>query len=314
MIISASYKTDIPTFYGEWFINRLRAGYCKTVNPFNRVVSRVSLKYIDVDGIVFWTKNIGPFLTHLHEVSDREIPFVIQHTINGYPRSLERRVVNASQSSDNLRRVAEEYGPKACVWRYDTIVDSSDTPREFHLRSFDSIARQLEGVTDEVVVSFAHIYKKTKRNMEAASRSAGFQWSDPDVEWKRALLSELVFVAESVGMQLTLCSQPEFKVIGSNEARCIDAQRLEAVSGKAVHAKTKGNRPDCLCAETRDIGEYDTCPHGCVYCYAVRNMQLAQDRYRKHDPTSEFLFEPEQGTREPTSADPNQKLLFDDGE
>jgi hypothetical protein len=33
MIISASYKTDIPTFFGEWFINRLRAGYCKTLHP-----------------------------------------------------------------------------------------------------------------------------------------------------------------------------------------------------------------------------------------------------------------------------------------
>ncbi|MCA9049546.1 MAG: DUF1848 family protein, partial [Planctomycetaceae bacterium] len=90
MIISASYKTDIPTFYGEWFMNRLRAGYCKMVNPWNRKqISRVSLDLRDVDGIIFWTKNIAPFIPHLEEVHGRGYRFVVQHTINAYPRALE---------------------------------------------------------------------------------------------------------------------------------------------------------------------------------------------------------------------------------
>ena len=71
MIISASYKTDIPTFYGEWFMNRLRAGYCKMVNAWNRNQTiRVSLARKDVDGFIFWTKNIGPFVDHLSEIAD----------------------------------------------------------------------------------------------------------------------------------------------------------------------------------------------------------------------------------------------------
>ena len=65
MIISASYKTDIPAFYGEWFLNRLRAGYCKMVNPYGRQVYRVSLTPPDADGFIFWTKNLGPFLDAL---------------------------------------------------------------------------------------------------------------------------------------------------------------------------------------------------------------------------------------------------------
>jgi hypothetical protein len=98
VIISASYKTDIPTFYGEWFMHRLRAGYCKVVNPYGRQVYRVALDRPAVDGFVFWTKNVAPFLKHLPEVSERGFPFVVQHTINGYPRQLETAVVDVERS------------------------------------------------------------------------------------------------------------------------------------------------------------------------------------------------------------------------
>src|SRR5438067_13702975 len=98
MIISASYKTDIPTFYGEWFMNRLRAGYCKMVNPYGRQVYTVALSIEHVDGFVFWTKNIGPFLKYLPEVKKRNYPFIVQHTINGYPSSLESKVINYSHT------------------------------------------------------------------------------------------------------------------------------------------------------------------------------------------------------------------------
>ena len=98
MIISASYRTDIPTFYGEWFINRLRQGYCKVVNPYSRRIAKVDLDRAMVDGIVFWTKNVGPFLRYLPEIQARRFPFVVQHTINGYPRVLEQAVVDAAKS------------------------------------------------------------------------------------------------------------------------------------------------------------------------------------------------------------------------
>ncbi len=179
MIISASYKTDIPTFYGEWFMNRLRAGYCKTLNPYNRQIQRVSLTAEDVDGFVFWTKNVGPFVGHLAEVRRRGFPFVVQHTVNGYPRVLEQAVVDAAKSVEHVRQLADEFGPRVCVWRYDTIVFSSVTAREFHIETFARLAKGLDGATDEVVVSFAHMYKKTLRNMNHAADANDFTWSDP---------------------------------------------------------------------------------------------------------------------------------------
>jgi hypothetical protein len=290
MIISASYKTDIPTFYGEWFMNRLRAGYCKMVNPYNRRVIRVPLNREAVEGIVFWTKNVGPFLPHLAEVKKRGFPFILQHTINGYPRALEQAVVNAPRAVEQFRQVADEYGPRACVWRYDTIINSSLTPREFHVETFLRLAKSLEDATDEVVISFAQLYRKTLRNMEHAASELGFTWSDPPDDWKCALTADLASIAAAHRIRLTVCSQPQFVVPSCGEARCVDAKRFTAITGTALNTCLKGNRKECGCYESRDIGDYDTCPHGCVYCYAVQNHDLAKSRHQQHDPKGESLF------------------------
>ncbi|MBT8200815.1 MAG: DUF1848 domain-containing protein [Acidimicrobiia bacterium] len=290
MIISASYKTDIPTFFGEWFMNRLRAGFCRMVNPYNRRPINVSLRRSDVDGIVFWTKNVGPFMRHLPEVRERGFPFVVQHTINGYPRALEYSVVDASKSVVNVKRIADEYGPRVAVWRYDTIVVSSATPLDVHRRNFASLCQQLAGAVDEVVISFVHLYKKTLRNMTWASEEFGFTWEDPSADTKRGLAAEMVEMARAHGIQLSVCSQRDFIVEGAADARCIDAQRLEDIAGRKLNVAQRGARKECGCFASRDIGDYDTCPHGCVYCYAVQNRDLAQRRFREHDPQSDFLF------------------------
>jgi hypothetical protein len=292
VIISASYKTDIPTFYGEWFMNRLQAGYCLVVNPYGRQIQRVSLRKEDVDGFVFWTKNVGPFVRNLREVKTAGFPFIVQHTINGYPRTLETSVVDAMRAVENASRVAQDFGKRVVVWRYDTIAFTSVTPASFHMDNFSRLAEALRGVTDEVVISFLQSYKKTRRNLDEAAQACGFTWEDPAAEEKRDLAAQLVKVADANQMTLTVCSQRDYVVTGSAEARCVDARRLEDVGGLAVKARLKGNREQCGCFEARDIGEYDTCPHGCVYCYAVQNRPLALQRFRAHNPASEFLFEP----------------------
>ena len=141
MIVSASYKTDIPAFYGAWFRNRLDAGYCKVLNPYSNRAQRVSLARDDVSAFVFWTKNVGPFLGTLAEVRRRGYPFVVQYSITGYPRPLEPHVVPAAASVRHMRMLCDLYGPRSAVWRYDTIVFSSVTPPRFHLRTFERLCR-----------------------------------------------------------------------------------------------------------------------------------------------------------------------------
>ncbi len=293
MIISASYKTDIPSFYGEWFRHRLAAGYCKMVNPFNRrQVYAVSLAKADVDGFVFWTKNLGPFIPVLEDVHRKGYPFVVQYTINGYPRELETRVVDDKRSVDIFRNTSNRYGPNALIWRYDTIIFTNDTDADFHKENFARLATALRGYASEVVVSFMQLYKKTRANMDRVALQEGFEWYDPPLETKRDVLSELVEIARENHFQLSICTQPELIVPGAKEARCIDAEQLMAVAGRSFGAAKKGMRPNCGCFAARDIGDYDTCPHGCIYCYAVRNRSTALRRYREHDPHGEFLFPP----------------------
>jgi DNA repair photolyase len=298
MIISASYKTDIPTFYGEWFMNRLEAGYCKMVNPYNQRISRVDLTPASVDGFVFWTKNIGPFLKYLPDISSRGYHFIVQHTINSYPRELEYKVINSAHTIEHMKTLADQYGPNVAIWRYDPIIISSVTPVDEHRRNFEQLAQALEGTTNEVVVSFAQIYKKTKRNMDNAARKLNFSWHEHETmqdEETRQLIIGLAEIAQCYRMQLKVCSQKAYLIPGIiEEARCVDADRLEKVSHKKIQdrEKQRGNRKECGCFASKDIGEYDTCPHGCVYCYAVQNRDLALERYKSHDPVSEFLFPP----------------------
>ncbi len=240
MIISASYKTDIPAFYATWFMSRLRAGYCKMVNPYSGEVMRVSLHPAEVDGIVFWTKNIGPLLPHLSEIRNRGFTFMLQYGINGYPFELEPLVVSAERSIEHLRRISGEFGPCVAVWRYDPIVISSLTPVEFHLRNFESLCRNLRGVTDEVVISFVHPYQKTSRNMSQAAEAHGFSWEDPSAEVKRQVACQLLSIARASGMQLSVCSQWGLLVEGAANARCIDAGRLADIAGRRVVAPLRG--------------------------------------------------------------------------
>ena len=293
MIISASYKTDIPAFYGAWFVNRLKAGYCKMINPYGRQISTVPLTRPEVDGFVFWTRNIGPFQGALREVADRGFPFIVQYTITGYPRALESSVIDWRRAVEHLRALADAFGPHTVVWRYDPILASSLTDEAWHIENFARIAQALEGATDECVISFAHSYVKTKRNMDAAASAHDFTWEDPDASRKRAMATSLTDIARRSGMKLTICAQPEFVSGEAGESRCIDATRLSRVAGHPISAKQKGNRPGCTCFESKDIGDYDSCPHGCVYCYAVRNRGLARARFAAHDPHSEFLIPPE---------------------
>lgn len=289
MIISASYRTDIPAFYGDWFQNRLDTGYCLVENPYGGKPYRVNLKREDVDGFVFWTKNVGPFLPRLAEAARRQYPFIVLYSLNGYPRSLERAVIEARRAVEHMRRLAGDYGPRVPVWRYDPIVFTSQTPPDFHRANFAWLAGLLEGVTDEVMISFASIYQKSRRNLDAAARQAGFTWQDPPDDEKRALAADLLEMARAHGMQLSVCAQREYLVPGAADARCVDAARLSDVAGWDITARAKGHRDGCGCFASRDIGAYDTCPHGCVYCYAVQHPARARQQYRHHNPESEFL-------------------------
>jgi hypothetical protein len=209
VIISASFRTDIPAFYGEWFMNRLREGFCNVPNPYGGGSYRVLLTPDAAQGFIFWTKNLGPFLAHLSEIRERGFSFAVQYTINDFPRSLEHSVLDSERCIAHMHELAARFGPRVAVWRYDPIVATSLTPLSWHRHNFERLAGKLTGSTDEVVVSFVHYYRKTRLNMARAARRSSFEWCDPPLREKQLLAADLATIARKFGMQLGACSQPD---------------------------------------------------------------------------------------------------------
>ena len=322
MIISASYRTDIPAFYSDWFLNRIAAGEARFRNPFGGGIVTVPLKPADVDGIVFWTRNFAPLIDRLGPVAARGWPFVVHYTVTGYPRLLEPSVIRAADAAAQIAQLAARFGPRAVVWRYDPVLLTSLTGPDWHRETFARLAKLLHGHVDEAVLSFVEPYRKTRRNLDRLARDTGLDWRLPDLAEKAALVRDLAGIAGDAGMALTLCTQPALAetVAGvAAPARCIDAGRLGDVADRPIAAPvrntpvrntptrntptrntpvrntpvrntpTGGNRPGCLCARSRDIGAYDTCPHGCAYCYAVADRGRAKAAHAAHDDGAAML-------------------------
>lgn len=292
MIVSASYRTDIPGFYARWFERRYASGYCLAIDPFGGAVRWVPLRRPHVHGFVFWTRNIAPFMGALRRVFLDGFPFTVQYTITDYPKALEERVSPAERAIHLCHEIADLYGPEALVWRYDPIVITSQTGYDYHRQNFARLCDRLRGTTNEAVVSFASMYRKTRLNLDRAARVHGFTVEDPPIEEKRAFLYELTQIAAERDVALTVCAQRELLGMGLRDASCVDAERLSRMAGRELEIPRRAHRPSCGCWQSVDIGAYDTCASGCVYCYAVRNRATAEQRLRDHRPEDLLLWRP----------------------
>ncbi|MBN1565572.1 MAG: DUF1848 domain-containing protein [Anaerolineae bacterium] len=297
MIISASRRTDIPAFYMPWFMNRLRVGSASYPNPFSGALHSVSLLPEDVHSIVFWSKYYGPFLDYSDELQARDYRFVCHYTITGSPRELEPHVPRWEAAIKVFHALAERTSPRHVLWRFDPIVALGDagqvsSPSEGggdlgeRLIRFREIARALAGHTERCYFSFASYYGKVQRRMQKAN----IPYCDPPLEAKQALVEQMADCADECGITLHACCQDALLSDRVQKAHCVDGDLLAQLFPDRPHV-TQANptREQCGCVTSRDIGMYDTCPYGCVYCYANANHAAAVKHRQQHDPMSETL-------------------------
>ena len=292
-IISASRRTDIPAFYAEWFINRVKAGYCLVPNPYNRKqVSRISLTPNDVAVIVFWTRNPRPMLPYLKELDDRGIYYYFQFTVMNNPREIDPHTPSLHTSLETFRRLVEHVGPRRVIWRYDPIVFTETTNREFHLEAFADIADQLENHTHRCVISIVDAYRKTKSRMLLLSKIPGFKVSGYQPSLHEAMLQQMQGIASVRGMELTSCAEEiNLSHLEIKHGKCIDDEYIrKAFNIDVTHKKDNCQRDACGCVESRDIGVYDTCILGCRYCYATSSFDEALNNYQEHDKDAPSLI------------------------
>lgn len=288
LILSVSRRTDIPAFYSEWFFGRLREGSCLVRNPFNpHQLSRIPMTPEAVECIVFWTKNPGPMLGKLGLLDP--IPFYFQFTLTGYGRDIEPGFPHKKECMIPIfRELSSQVGKDRVVWRYDPIFFTDRYTADYHLRAFGQIAEALQGYTRRVVISFLDLYAKVKRNMKAYG---GELRTMPDSGAFGPFVSALSEIAAEHGMEICACAEAcDLSRFGIKKSGCISRELLERAAGRSVETrKAKGQRGECLCVESTDIGAYHTCPGGCLYCYANDSRRRVEENRKLWDPNSALL-------------------------
>ena len=285
MIISASRRTDIPAFYSEWFMNRIRAGYCTVPDPFNRnQITRVDLAPQDVDVIVFWTRNPRPLFRHLDELDQRGYRYYFQYTVLNNPRAVDPKSPSVDASIKTFRELADRVGPQRVIWRYDPIVLSEATSPEFHKAAHAHIASALTMATQRNVISIMDVYKKAEkrlRNLRQQGVVVEAIRANALPEDVSGMLEYLAATAGGCGMEIFSCAEElDLLPYGIRPGKCIDDEYIARTFGLQIKAKKDPSQRDaCGCVVSKDIGMYDTCLFGCQYCYATSSFERAKQHH-----------------------------------
>jgi hypothetical protein len=288
-IISVSRRTDIPAFYGDWLMTRIKEGIAGVVNPFGGQRYIVPLKPEDVICFVFWSKNFTPFLDKLKTLDSLGYRFYFNYTVTGLPGIFESNV-DKQTDVESLKELSRIHSPEHINWRFDPIIISSITDRDFWLRAFQELAYELEGYVRRCYFSFVVNYGKVVRNFAEFEKSHNLKIFETDSDFKIELANELADIAAGHGIQMYSCCGGYLVNDKIKKARCIDGSIIEELfSPDNFSYSEKPTRKECGCTESIDIGAYDTCPHGCIYCYANMNKPKAYTAFKNHDPTSAFL-------------------------
>jgi len=279
MIISASRRTDIPAFYVDWLVNRLNAGYCLVKNPFNPAqIRRVSLLPKDVDGIVLWTKNAAPLLPKISALDSYSYYF--QYTITPYRLDIESGLADKKTTIiPAFLKLTDLIGPMRMIWRYDPIIITPQYSYQYHINAFTKLCGLLAGSCEKCVISFAVAYKSVAKNLAAIGHVS------PENEEKIRLVTDLLAIAKKHGITLCACCElPGLYELGVQSVSCVDAGRF-GISAP----RDKNQREGCNCAVSVDIGAYNSCGNGCVYCYANHSEARVRKNYAEHHADSELL-------------------------
>ncbi len=285
MIISASRRTDIPSYYSEWFFNRIKEGFVYVRNPMNiHQISKINLSPDVVDGIVFWTKNPILMLERIHELD--QYTYYFQFTLNSYGKDVERNVPSKNDVIiPTFQKLSSIIGKERVVWRYDPILFNDQYTLEYHKKYFQVLCSKLSKYTEKCTVSFVDLYKTTARNTK--SLNIRIPAEDEIME----LMYFFSSVAKNEGIYIDTCAEDcDLSSLGIVHAHCIDQQRLERLGNYVLDiGKDKNQRGVCGCIESVDIGMYNTCENGCMYCYANYNPEIAIKNHSCHDPRSPLI-------------------------
>ncbi|MBR5315264.1 MAG: DUF1848 domain-containing protein [Firmicutes bacterium] len=283
MILNTGNRTDIPAFYSEWFCNRLREGYVFVRNPYNpQQVTRYLLEPETVDCITFCTKNPEPMLDKLHHLVGYRQFWAV--TITPYGTDVEPNVPPKEEVMTSFCTLSEAVGKKCVCWRYDPIFITEKYSIDFHIAAFEQMTSELAGHTEQCVISFLDLYEKTKRNFPEGKPVAK--------EQRETIGKAFAEIGRKHGIKIYSCAEgTELESYGIDCSGCQSKAVLEHAIGLPIEVpKSAMTRKECQCILGSDIGAYNSCGHGCLYCYANADKETVEDNLLQHNPKSPFLI------------------------
>ncbi|MDR2026869.1 MAG: DUF1848 domain-containing protein, partial [Prevotellaceae bacterium] len=319
VIISASRSTDIPAFYAKWFINRLKAGYVIWYNPFNQQPMYIS--FANCKAVVFWTKNPRPLIPYLKELDARNIHYYFQFTMNDYDKErFEPNVPPIEKRIETFKELSQLIGKEKVIWRFDPLVITPQLmPRDL-LKRIWNIGNQIKGYTDKLVFSFVdiNIYRKVQANLVKETA----EFSKETIANAEFTVEQMNEIADGLAkcrdawakdgwlISLGTCAEKiDLEQYGIEHNCCIDGELMkkifckdmdlqyylsygklpdknslfvDEISTKQINLKDKGQRKNCGCIISKDIGMYNTCPHNCIYCYANTSKETVLKNWELH--------------------------------
>ena len=315
IIISASRSTDIPAFYPDWFINRLKSGYCVWVNPFNQ--KRMYVSFQNTKAIIFWSKNPKPLFPYLKYLDECGLHYYFQFTLNDYDRErFEAKVPELKQRIETFQELSENIGKEKVIWRFDPLLLTDKIGVEELLQKVENIGNQLQDYTEKLVFSFADIegYKKVKNNLKRLN----INYRDFTQETMIKFASGLQELNKKWQLSLATCAEElDLTDYGVGHNRCIDGDLMKRIFAEDTdfvyylsfgkfpdkntlfpvehhnqewNSKDKGQREICGCMVSKDIGAYNTCPHNCVYCYANTSKENVVKNIKKYSVNQESII------------------------
>lgn len=283
MILQTGMRTDIPAFYSDWFINRIREGYVLVRNPYNlSSVTKYRINPDVVDLIAFCTKNPAPMLEHMDILKSYGQYWFV--TITPYGREIEPNVPDKKQVMDEFKILSKTVGIDSVGWRYDPIFISDKYSLDFHIDAFEKMAKELSEYTNTCIISFIDLYEKVLRNFPQVRMVSR--------EERLKIGKTFVEIGRKYGITIKACAEgEELKNYGIDCNGCLTKATYETALGARLNMpKIKGQRNECACFFGNDIGAYDTCRHFCRYCYANSDRKAVLNNSKLHNPESPFLI------------------------
>lgn len=284
MIVNVGGRTDIVNYYSEWLMNRIKEGFAYSRNPlFQNNVSKISLLPEDVDCLMFCSKNYKPMLKYMQELNEK-YRIICHYTITAYEKEVEPNVPTITESIKTLMELSNIIGKEKVLWRYDPILLTKKYTIQMHLKTFESMAKQLSKYVQRCIFSFVEMYKKLEYNMPEI-----LPFTEQD---KIRILKGLGEIAQKYDLLIQTCGTDEnYETYGIHVSGCTTPEILEQANNvKYKTVKAKPMRKGCHCIPSRDIGAYDTCLNGCKYCYANKRPDLAKENVELHDKNSPLLL------------------------